>query len=692
MDKYLSGSPSQLSQHFDNENYNSQDIDQFNDDFPNDFDDSDLSNLMLESNKSWSENFDQNFLDNTITDNSHSQNHKSNNSMISLNHDLPTFPNSHSIESIPQLTSSLSNQSLSDSPISFQKQSQPVVPHSNTPRRPNRNKSLSFSSANIYTTPLRTNGTQHSPINLITTTTTKINKTPHTSKKGHIRSRSRISLDLQPNLLLNPFYNPGSSFISPKIDKLDDNDPDDDDDDDDDVATPLPTPSSSQSLRSSSYNQIAGAMFSPTNLPGSISSNSKNQLFNSASATPFPLKRNDTLESIKIEDQDDDAFKQLKKAKSYSSIPSANTRIMNKENSYPNISLDQNENFFNAADLSLRLENHLINNDYINRTSGHSTPGVYYDDSPNYANQRSLQQQTILSGQHQQISHHQLSQKYTQQQLTQQYTQQQFSNFQQQLSQQLQLQLIGKPYPLQHPHSAPELHLKSAGIDLLSGKFHSHSGFDDSIDKYSKSATKNLNQSTVTNSFTKSYPACIDLASMTTSPANATLAVLSSSNQSNYYQQNNNMIHRGSFNNQSNLLPPMATFSIPPPQNHQVQNPQQIQQQQHQSQSRSLNQEIIKTAPMAKSVQEALMAPNFNIDIPIVKSNRLDKTDKIDPKKKHKCPICDSRFQRPEHVKRHLKSHSSEKPFQCDETDCGKRFNRKDNLKAHLKKIHQRDV
>lgn len=45
-------------------------------------------------------------------------------------------------------------------------------------------------------------------------------------------------------------------------------------------------------------------------------------------------------------------------------------------------------------------------------------------------------------------------------------------------------------------------------------------------------------------------------------------------------------------------------------------------------------------------------------------------------------------FQRPEHVKRHLKSHSSEKPFECQMPNCGKRFNRKDNLKAHLKKIH----
>lgn len=55
-------------------------------------------------------------------------------------------------------------------------------------------------------------------------------------------------------------------------------------------------------------------------------------------------------------------------------------------------------------------------------------------------------------------------------------------------------------------------------------------------------------------------------------------------------------------------------------------------------------------------------------------------------KKTHSCPLCGGVFQRPEHVKRHMRSHSSEKPFDCDE--CGKKFNRADNLRAHLRKIH----
>ena len=73
------------------------------------------------------------------------------------------------------------------------------------------------------------------------------------------------------------------------------------------------------------------------------------------------------------------------------------------------------------------------------------------------------------------------------------------------------------------------------------------------------------------------------------------------------------------------------------------------------------------------------------------KKNSNDKKNNNDKKKRektHECHLCHLKFHRPEHVKRHLKSHSSEKPFQCDEVNCGKRFNRKDNLRAHLKKVH----
>ncbi|XP_050306527.1 zinc finger protein 652-B-like [Anthonomus grandis grandis] len=52
----------------------------------------------------------------------------------------------------------------------------------------------------------------------------------------------------------------------------------------------------------------------------------------------------------------------------------------------------------------------------------------------------------------------------------------------------------------------------------------------------------------------------------------------------------------------------------------------------------------------------------------------------------HTCHVCDKQFSRPNHLKRHLTSHSEEKPFCCE--ICTKSFVRKDHLLQH-QKLHE---
>lgn len=55
-----------------------------------------------------------------------------------------------------------------------------------------------------------------------------------------------------------------------------------------------------------------------------------------------------------------------------------------------------------------------------------------------------------------------------------------------------------------------------------------------------------------------------------------------------------------------------------------------------------------------------------------------------DPSKTFVCELCNRRFRRQEHLKRHYRSlHTQDKPFECQE--CGKKFSRSDNLSQHAR-------
>lgn len=74
-----------------------------------------------------------------------------------------------------------------------------------------------------------------------------------------------------------------------------------------------------------------------------------------------------------------------------------------------------------------------------------------------------------------------------------------------------------------------------------------------------------------------------------------------------------------------------------------------------------------------------------NSSLPVSQNRRGRKQSLTeDPSKTFVCELCNRRFRRQEHLKRHYRSlHTADKPFECNE--CGKKFSRSDNLAQHAR-------